>query len=121
MSAAEVFPIDASRTLAGAHRRSDLPKKLLIAGTRLTPRTAQQVAKRVTDVDFGLKRVMSLGMMRVVIALMKFFKPGKKEDLMPMWVGMQYGYCMALGVASPGARCAVGHLAPTASSCELTG
>jgi NmrA-like family protein len=88
-------------TAATAIDDNPTPKKLLIAGTRLTPKTAQQVGKRVTGVDFALKRVMSLGMMRTVIALMKFFKPGKKDDLMPMWVGMQYGYCMALGVASP--------------------
>lgn len=44
---------------------------------------------------------MSLGMLGAVIALMRFFNPGKKGELMPMWVGMQYAYCMALGVASP--------------------
>jgi hypothetical protein len=45
--------------------------------------------------------MMSVGMIRRVIALMRFFKPGKKDEVMPMWVQMQYGYCMALGVASP--------------------
>jgi dihydrodipicolinate reductase len=88
-------------TAAVAVDPNPTPRKLLIAGTRLTPKQAQEVAKRVTGVDFGLKRMMSLGMTRVVIALMRFFKPGKKNEVMPMWVGMQYGYCMALGVASP--------------------
>jgi len=88
-------------TAAVAMDPSPTPRKLLIAGTRLTPKQAQEVAKRVTGVDFGLKRLMSVGMTRVVIALMRFFKPGKKDEVMPMWVGMQYGYCMALGVASP--------------------
>lgn len=93
-------PNTAEFTAAVAMDPNPTPKKLLIAGTRLTPKEAQQVAKRVTGVDFALKRMMSVGMLNVVIGLMKFFKPGKKE-VMPMWVGMQYAYCMALGVASP--------------------
>jgi hypothetical protein len=88
-------------TAAVAMDPSPTPRKLLIAGTRLTPKEVQQVAKRVTGVEFGLKRFMSVGMLHMVIALMRFFKPGKKDEVMPMWVGMQYGHCMALGVASP--------------------
>jgi hypothetical protein len=90
----------AEYTAAVALDPNPTPKKLLIAGTRLTPAQAQQVARRVTGVDFALKRIMSVGMLNVVIALIKLIKPGKNE-VMPMWVGMQYGYCMALGVASP--------------------
>jgi hypothetical protein len=74
------------------------PQNLFIAGQRLTPKEAQQLARRVTGLDFKLKRLMSVGMLRVMISIMKFFKPGKKDDTMPMWVGMQYGYCMALGL-----------------------
>lgn len=48
-----------------------------------------------------MKRVMPTGVLRVAIALVKLFKPGKKDDVMPLWVGMQYGYCGALGVMSP--------------------
>jgi hypothetical protein len=94
-------PNTAEFTAAVAMDGNPTPKKLLIAGTRLTPSQAQQLAKRVTGVDFGLKRMMSTGMLKLVIAVVKFFKPGKKDELMPMWVGMQYAYCMALGVASP--------------------
>lgn len=75
------------------------PRSLSIAGKRLTPREIQQVARRVTGIDFELKRVMSIGMLRTMISLIRFFKPGK-DELMPMWVGMQYAYCMALGLGS---------------------
>jgi hypothetical protein len=33
--------------------------------------------------------------------LMKLFKPGKPDEVMPLWVAMQYGYCSALGLMSP--------------------
>lgn len=88
-------------TAAMALDPSPTPKKLVIAGTRLTPKEAQQIAKRVTGVDFGLKRLMSVGMLHAVIALLRFFKPGKKGEVMPLWVQMQYAYCMALGAALP--------------------
>ncbi|MEN9577472.1 MAG: hypothetical protein RJA70_481 [Pseudomonadota bacterium] len=77
------------------------PRYLRPAGQRTTPREAQAIARRVTGAEFKLNRVMPLGMLRVVIALMKFFKPGKKDEVMPLWVAMQYGYCGALGVMSP--------------------
>ncbi|MGB6546201.1 MAG: NmrA family NAD(P)-binding protein [Candidatus Acidiferrales bacterium] len=89
-------------TAAVAMDPNPTPSKLLIAGAQLTAKQAQDAAKRVTGVDFGLKRLMSVGMIRRIIGLMRFFKPGKKDEVMPMWVRMQYGYCMALGVASPG-------------------
>lgn len=91
----------AEYTAAVALDPNPTPRKLLVAGLRLTPKEAHQLAKRVTGVDFELKRMMSVGMLGVVIKLVKFFKPGKKDDAMPLWVGMQYAYCMALGVASP--------------------
>jgi pimeloyl-ACP methyl ester carboxylesterase/uncharacterized protein YbjT (DUF2867 family) len=91
----------AEYTAAMALDPNPTPRKLLIAGQRLTPKQAQQLAKRVTGVDFELKRMMSVGMLRKVIGLVRFFKPGKKDDPMPLWVGMQYAYCMALGEASP--------------------
>lgn len=37
-----------------------------------------------------------------VIKLLKLCKLGKPDDLMPLWVAMQYGYCSALGLMSPG-------------------
>jgi hypothetical protein len=91
----------AEYTAAVALDPNPTPRKLLVAGLRLTPKQAQQLAARVTGVDFELKRMMSVGTLRAVIALVKFFKPGKQDDPMPLWVGMQYAYCMALGVASP--------------------
>ena len=90
----------AEYTAAVALDPNPTPRKLLVAGQRLTPRQAQQLATRVTGVEFASKRMMSVGMLSVVISLVRFFKPGKNEP-MPMWVGMQYAYCMALGVASP--------------------
>jgi hypothetical protein len=77
------------------------PGTLYPAGQRTTPREAQSIARRVTGAEFKLKRVMPTSVLRVVIALMKFLKPGKKDDVMPLWVAMQYGYCGALGVMSP--------------------
>jgi hypothetical protein len=93
-------PNTAEYTAAVALDPNPTPKKLLIAGARLTPKQVRQLATRVTGADFGLKRLMSIGMLQFVIGVMRFFKPGKGE-LMPMWVGMQYAYCMALGIASP--------------------
>ena len=77
------------------------PRYLYIAGQRMTPREAQQIAKQVTGADFALKRVMPTWLLGGVIKLMKFFKPGKPDEVMPLWVAMQYGYCSALGVMSP--------------------
>lgn len=77
------------------------PRYLYIAGQRMTPREAQRVAKQVTGVDFALKRVMPTWLLGGVIKLMKVFKPGKPDEVMPLWVAMQYGYCGALGVMSP--------------------
>lgn len=77
------------------------PRYLFIAGQRMTPREAQRVAKQVTGVDFALKRVMPTWLLGGVIKLMKLFKPGKSDEVMPLWVAMQYGYCSALGVMSP--------------------
>jgi hypothetical protein len=36
---------------------------------------------------------MPVWMLGWVIALPRFFKPGKKDEVMPMWVAMQYAYC----------------------------
>lgn len=77
------------------------PRYLFPAGQRTTPREAQAIARRVTGAEFKLNRVMPTGLLRVVIAVMKFFKPGKKDEVMPLWVALQYGYCGALGLMSP--------------------
>ncbi len=77
------------------------PRYLYIAGQRMTPRAAQQIAKQVTGVDFALKRVMPTWLLGGVIKLLKRFKPGKPDEVMPLWVAMQYGYCGALGLMSP--------------------
>lgn len=67
----------------------------------MPPREAQQVAKQVTGADFALKRVIPTWLLGGVIKLMKALKPGKPDEVMPLWVAMQYGYCSALGVMSP--------------------
>ena len=77
------------------------PRYLYIAGQRMTPREAQQIAKQVTGVDFALKRIMPTWLLGGVIKLLKLFKPGKPDEVMPLWVAMQYGYCGALGLMSP--------------------
>ncbi len=68
-------------------------RSLYIAGQRMTPSVAQQIAKPVTGVDFALKRVMPTWLLSGVIKLLKRFKPGKPDAVMPLWVAMQYGYC----------------------------
>ncbi len=88
-------------TAAAALDPTPTPRYLYIAGQRMTPREAQRVAKQVTGVDFALKRVMPTWLLGGVIKLMKFFKPGKPDEVMPLWVAMQYGYCGALGLMSP--------------------
>jgi hypothetical protein len=87
----------AAFTAAVAIDDTATPKSLRISGARITPAQLQQITKQVTGVDFHLKRVMSVGMLRTMIGIMKFFKPGRPGDLMPIWVGMQYAYSMALG------------------------
>jgi hypothetical protein len=76
------------------------PRSLFIAGKRLTPAEAQKVAKQVTGVDFKIKRMMSTRMLGLLIALMRFFKP-EASKTMPIWVVMQYAYCMAIGPTLP--------------------
>ena len=88
-------------TAAAALDERPTPRYLYPAGYRMSPREAQVIAKRVTGADFPLNRVMSTGVLKNFISLMKFFKPGKKDDVMPLWVAMQYGYCGALGLMSP--------------------
>lgn len=88
-------------TAAAALDERATPRHLYPAGQVITPRQAQSIAQRVTGAPFGLKRVMPAGMLRVVIALMRFFKPGQPGEVMPLWVAMQYGYCGALGLMSP--------------------
>ena len=77
------------------------PRYLFIAGQRMTPREAQRIAKQVTGADFALQRVMPTWLLGGVIKLLKLFKPGKPDEVMPLWVAMQYGYCGALGLMSP--------------------
>jgi hypothetical protein len=88
-------------TAAVALDLNPVPGSLYIAGKRLTPAEAGQIAKRVTGADFKLKRMMSIRMLRLMIALIKFFKP-EENKTMPLWVIMQYAYCMALGPTLPG-------------------
>ena len=77
------------------------PRFLYIAGQQITPLEAQKIAKKATGVDFALKSVMPVWMLGFVINLLKIFKPGKKGEVMPLWVAMQYAYCGALGLMSP--------------------
>lgn len=91
----------AEYTAAVALDPNPTPRALHIAGVRLTPRDVQRLATRVTGTQFGLKRVMPVGALRVLIKVVKLFKPGKKDDLMPPWVGMQYALAQALGTGSP--------------------
>jgi hypothetical protein len=87
-------------TAAVAMDINPVPRSLYIAGKRITPNEAQKVAKQVTGVDFKIRRLMSVGMLSFMITIMKFFKP-EKNKTMPIWVGMQYGYCMAIGPTLP--------------------
>lgn len=91
----------AEYTACAALDEQSTPRNLAIAGRRMTPAQAQQIAKAVTGADFSLKRLMSTRMLGWVIAILKLVRPGKKGEVMPLWVAMQYGYCGALGVMSP--------------------
>lgn len=73
------------------------PHALHVAGQRITPRQASDIAKHATGVDFQLRRITSLGALRGMIAAIRFLAPGKPNNLMPIWVGLQYAYAMALG------------------------
>jgi hypothetical protein len=87
-------------TAAAALDLNPVPRSLYIAGKLITPKEAQKVAKQVTGADFKLKRLMSVGMLSFMISVLKFFKPENNKP-MPMWVGMQYAYCMAIGPTLP--------------------
>lgn len=76
------------------------PRSLHISGHRLTPKDMAIVAKRATEANFKLRRVMPIWMLRAMISMLKFLKPGKKDDAMPMWVGLQYAHSLALGLGS---------------------
>jgi len=88
-------------TAAVALDPSPTPKYLHIAGRRLTPKEVARIGSEVTGVEFKLKRQMSVRMLGWMISIVKLVKPGKKDDPMPLWVGMQYAYAGALGLASP--------------------
>jgi len=90
----------AEYTAAVALDPNPTPSKLCIAGTRRTPKEVQELATRVTGAEFDLKRVTSVGGLRTLISILRFFKPDKRNP-MPMWVGMQYALAMALGTGSP--------------------
>ena len=90
----------AEYTVAVALDHNPTPGKLCIAGARLSPREAQQVANRVTGVEFKLNHMMSIKMLQNVIGILRFFNPAKNNPL-PLWVGMQYGYSMAIGPSLP--------------------
>lgn len=90
----------AQYTAAAALDQNSTPSKLCIAGMRLSPKEAQQIANKVTGVNFRLKPLMSIGMLQRVIGILKFFAPGKNST-MPIWVKMQYAYCMAIGPSLP--------------------
>ena len=66
-------------TAAAAMDPNPTPPGMFVAGQRLSPKEAQQIAKKVTGINFKLKRLMSVGMFRVMIAIMKFFKPAKRK------------------------------------------
>ncbi len=90
----------AEYTAAVALDDAPTPAALYIAGARLSPQTAAALGKRITGADFALKHVMQVWALRLVIGIMKRVKPDRKNP-MPLWVVMQYGYCVALGVMSP--------------------
>lgn len=90
----------AEYTAAAALDPNPTPSKLCIAGVRLSPREAQKVASAVTGTNYKLKQMMSIRMLQKVIGILRFFIPGK-NNTMPIWVGMQYAYCMAIGPSLP--------------------
>jgi hypothetical protein len=88
-------------TAAVALDERPTPRYLYPAGQRVTPREAVAIARKVTGAEFTPKRVMPTALLRWVIQLIRLVRPGRKGEVMPLWVAMQYGYCGALGVMSP--------------------
>lgn len=88
-------------TAAAALDEQPTPRYLYPVGQRITPAAAPEIARRVTGVEFKLNRVMPTALLGVMIALLRLLRPGKKDEVMPLWVALQYGYCGALGVMSP--------------------
>lgn len=90
----------AEYTAALALDENPSPAALRISGTRMTPRDAAALGKRLTGADFALKRVMPVAMLRLVIAILKRLKPDPTNP-MPIWVAMQYGLAGAIGTMAP--------------------
>ena len=65
------------------------PRFLRIAGDQITPRQMVKIVSNVKEKEFSLFRAGGIGLINTIIKTMKFFNPAK-EDLYPIWQGMQY-------------------------------
>ena len=65
------------------------PRFLRIAGDQITPRQMVKVVSEITGKEFSLFKAGGIGLINIIIKAMKFFSPSK-NDLYPIWQGMQY-------------------------------
>lgn len=65
------------------------PRFLRIAGDQITPRQMVKVVSEITGIEFSLFKAGGIGLINIIIKAMKFFSPSK-NDLYPIWQGMQY-------------------------------
>ena len=82
----------AAYTAAAALDRTT-PRFLRIAGDVTTARGLAETASRVTGERFTLLRAGALSRLEKLIAVTRFFSPGK-NDVYPPWQGMQYMHNM---------------------------
>lgn len=90
---------DAAEFAAHAALDGDAPRHLRIAGDRVSAADVKEIVTDMTGKNFRLFRAGSIGLLNVIIKIVKFFLPAKR-DLYPAWQGMQYMRDMMEGRAS---------------------
>ncbi|KAJ3110482.1 hypothetical protein HDU96_006534 [Phlyctochytrium bullatum] len=78
--------------------RTDLPRAALIAGDAVSPRQAAEIASKISGKPASMSQQASVWFLSyVLIPAAKWLAPGGKDELMPLWQKMQYGYAMSSG------------------------
>ncbi len=80
---------DTAEFTANVALDDNTPQFLRIAGDQITPRQMVNIVSEIKGKEFSLFRAGGIGLINGIIKTMKFFNPAK-EDLYPIWQGMQY-------------------------------
>ena len=94
------MPDVAAYTAAVAADSNPIPKFLRIAGDSLNSKDLAAIATRLHGRKYIMMWTGSVGFLRVVISILKFFIGGVESKLMPPWQGMQYLENMVSGAGT---------------------